>query len=107
MTKVISIEVPGNTRLKMQVLIEYPLLQTFLDDGWELMETLPIASNGKSYLQTFVLETETEALIKKESLKTRATLGGNAKSRTAINLLKRDVKNAAVIEESVQAVALG
>lgn len=81
MIKVISIALPGYERIKVQALIEYPLLQEFLDDGWELKETLPVATNGKSYLQTFVLETEKESLIKKETQKVRATQGSNPRSR--------------------------
>lgn len=83
MTKVVSIELPGSARLRAQALVEYPTLQIFLDDGWELMDTLPIASNGKTYLLTFVLATENDNLIKKETQKVRATQGGSAGSRTA------------------------
>ena len=82
MTKVISIALPGYIRLKVPALIEHPLLQLYLDDGWELVDTLPVASNGNSYLMTFVITTEKENLIKKEIVKTRATQGGNARLRT-------------------------
>ena len=82
MTKVISIALPGYAKLKVPALIEHPLLQVYLDDGWELVDTLPVASNGTGYLITFVLSTEDQSVIRKESVRTRATLGGNPKSRT-------------------------
>lgn len=67
MTKVVSFMIPGLDEPSGIKLVEYPELQAFLDDGWELMDTLPVASDGATYFLTVVLTREHKAVRKIKS----------------------------------------
>jgi hypothetical protein len=66
-TKAISFIIESEHNKLSKIHYEYPEIEKLTSEGWVLMDTLPVCSNGKNYLVTFILGKEDEPVRKKKS----------------------------------------